>query len=140
MKNFSRFNSIRSKLIKIRSLKTKNPLHFWTQKWVFLYTKNAMYGLLRLTMRWKFNRTTIRSTWRSLSLIQMLWNVFVANTCEERDKKKKMEYKTRQWHEKCFSCCVCKVPIGPLDQVFYSPRTRDLLRWLLWRKLRYTMH
>ena len=25
---------------------------------------------------------------------------------------KKMEYKTRQWHEKCFVCCVCSNPIG----------------------------
>ena len=25
---------------------------------------------------------------------------------------KKMEYKTRQWHEKCFVCCTCKNPIG----------------------------
>merc|ERR1712147_185060 len=25
---------------------------------------------------------------------------------------KKMEYKTRQWHEKCFICCTCKNPIG----------------------------
>ncbi|CAG0917224.1 unnamed protein product [Notodromas monacha] len=37
---------------------------------------------------------------------------------------KKMEYKTRQWHEKCFSCCVCKTPIGtksfiPKDQEIY---------------------
>lgn len=37
---------------------------------------------------------------------------------------KKMEYKTRQWHEKCFSCCVCKNPIGtksfiPKEQEIY---------------------
>ena len=25
---------------------------------------------------------------------------------------KKMEYKTRQWHEKCFVCCTCNNPIG----------------------------
>ena len=25
---------------------------------------------------------------------------------------KKMEYKSRQWHEKCFVCCTCKNPIG----------------------------
>jgi len=25
---------------------------------------------------------------------------------------KKMEYKTRQWHEKCFTCVVCANPIG----------------------------
>lgn len=30
---------------------------------------------------------------------------------------KKMEYKTRQWHEKCFSCCVCKNPIGTKSYV-----------------------
>lgn len=37
---------------------------------------------------------------------------------------KKMEYKTRQWHEKCFSCVVCKSSIGtksfiPRDQEVY---------------------
>jgi len=37
---------------------------------------------------------------------------------------KKMEYKTRQWHEKCFSCVVCKSAIGtksfiPRDQEVY---------------------
>ena len=25
---------------------------------------------------------------------------------------KKMEYKSRQWHEKCFVCCTCNNPIG----------------------------
>ncbi|XP_015120076.1 uncharacterized protein LOC107043216 [Diachasma alloeum] len=37
---------------------------------------------------------------------------------------KKMEYKTRQWHEKCFCCVVCKNPIGlksfiPREQEIY---------------------
>lgn len=46
--------------------------------------------------------------------------------CSEifRAGNKKMEYKARQWHEKCFCCCVCKTPIGtksfiPRDQEIY---------------------
>lgn len=36
---------------------------------------------------------------------------------------KKMEYKTRQWHEKCFSCCVCKTPIGTKS---FIPREQEI--------------
>ncbi|XP_015835489.1 four and a half LIM domains protein 2 isoform X6 [Tribolium castaneum] len=36
---------------------------------------------------------------------------------------KKMEYKTRQWHEKCFCCCVCKVPIGTQS---FIPREQEI--------------
>lgn len=36
---------------------------------------------------------------------------------------KKMEYKTRQWHEKCFSCCVCKNPIGTKS---FIPREQEI--------------
>lgn len=36
---------------------------------------------------------------------------------------KKMEYKTRQWHEKCFCCCVCKTPIGTKS---FIPREQDI--------------
>lgn len=36
---------------------------------------------------------------------------------------KKMEYKTRQWHEKCFSCCVCKNPIGTKS---FIPKEQDI--------------
>lgn len=36
---------------------------------------------------------------------------------------KKMEYKTRQWHEKCFSCHVCKTPIGTKS---FIPREQDI--------------
>lgn len=36
---------------------------------------------------------------------------------------KKMEYKTRQWHEKCFSCCVCKTPIGTRS---FIPREQEI--------------
>lgn len=25
---------------------------------------------------------------------------------------KKMEYKGKQWHDKCFCCALCKTPIG----------------------------
>jgi len=46
--------------------------------------------------------------------------------CSEifRAGNKKMEYKARQWHEKCFCCVVCKTPIGtksfiPRDQEIY---------------------
>lgn len=52
-----------------------------------------------------------------------------------------MEYKTRQWHEKCFSCCVCKNPIGtksfiPKEQVrinkqLHSQKPKLIL--LLWK-------
>ncbi|XP_055685976.1 four and a half LIM domains protein 2 isoform X8 [Lutzomyia longipalpis] len=36
---------------------------------------------------------------------------------------KKMEYKTRQWHEKCFCCCVCKTPIGTKS---FIPREQEI--------------
>ncbi|XP_046438332.1 uncharacterized protein LOC124189880 isoform X1 [Daphnia pulex] len=36
---------------------------------------------------------------------------------------KKMEYKSRQWHEKCFSCFVCKTPIGTKS---FIPREQDI--------------
>nr|XP_018910458.1 PREDICTED: prickle-like protein 3 isoform X2 [Bemisia tabaci] len=36
---------------------------------------------------------------------------------------KKMEYKTRQWHEKCFSCVVCKTPIGTKS---FIPREQEI--------------
>jgi len=36
---------------------------------------------------------------------------------------KKMEYKGRQWHEKCFSCCVCKSTIGTKS---FIPRENDI--------------
>ncbi|XP_037035747.1 leupaxin isoform X5 [Bradysia coprophila] len=45
--------------------------------------------------------------------------------CSEifRAGTKKMEYKTRQWHEKCFSCCVCKTPIGTRS---FIPREQEI--------------
>ncbi len=36
---------------------------------------------------------------------------------------KKMEYKTRQWHEKCFVCNVCKNPIGTRS---FIPKEHDI--------------
>ncbi|XP_072940450.1 protein espinas isoform X3 [Epargyreus clarus] len=36
---------------------------------------------------------------------------------------KKMEYKTRQWHEKCFCCVVCKNPIGTKS---FIPREQEI--------------
>ncbi|KAF2352372.1 Zinc finger LIM-type [Trinorchestia longiramus] len=36
---------------------------------------------------------------------------------------KKMEYKARQWHEKCFCCCVCKTPIGTKS---FIPREQEI--------------
>ncbi|XP_039293873.1 transforming growth factor beta-1-induced transcript 1 protein isoform X2 [Nilaparvata lugens] len=36
---------------------------------------------------------------------------------------KKMEYKTRQWHEQCFCCCVCKSPIGTKS---FIPREQEI--------------
>ncbi|XP_075232744.1 four and a half LIM domains protein limpet isoform X8 [Lycorma delicatula] len=36
---------------------------------------------------------------------------------------KKMEYKTRQWHEQCFACCVCKSPIGTKS---FIPREQEI--------------
>ncbi|XP_008188309.1 prickle planar cell polarity protein 3 isoform X2 [Acyrthosiphon pisum] len=36
---------------------------------------------------------------------------------------KKMEYKTRQWHEKCFSCVVCKSAIGTKS---FIPREQEV--------------
>jgi LIM domain. len=34
-----------------------------------------------------------------------------------------MEYKTRQWHEKCFACVVCKTPIGTKS---FIPREQEI--------------
>jgi len=36
---------------------------------------------------------------------------------------KKMEYKTRQWHEKCFVCCTCHNPIGTKS---FIPKEHDI--------------
>ena len=36
---------------------------------------------------------------------------------------KKMEYKTRQWHEKCFVCCVCNNTIGTKS---FIPKENDI--------------
>merc|ERR1711892_1011591 len=36
---------------------------------------------------------------------------------------KKMEYKTRQWHEKCFTCCTCNNPIGTKS---FIPKEHDI--------------
>ncbi|XP_016999767.1 prickle planar cell polarity protein 3 isoform X4 [Drosophila takahashii] len=36
---------------------------------------------------------------------------------------KKMEYKTRQWHENCFCCCVCKTAIGTKS---FIPREQEI--------------
>lgn len=36
---------------------------------------------------------------------------------------KKMEYKTRQWHEPCFACCVCKSAIGTKS---FIPREQEI--------------
>ena len=33
-----------------------------------------------------------------------------------------MEYKTRQWHEKCFVCCTCTNPIGTKS---FIPKVTD---------------
>lgn len=36
---------------------------------------------------------------------------------------KKMEYKGHQWHEKCFTCSVCRNPIGTKS---FIPRDNDI--------------
>merc|ERR1711885_27582 len=50
---------------------------------------------------------------------------------------KKMEYKTRQWHEKCFVCCTCKNPIGTKS---FIPKEHDILRQVLRGEVRNKMH
>ena len=40
-----------------------------------------------------------------------------------RSGTKKMEYKGKQWHEKCFSCCVCKKPFGTKS---FVPKKNDV--------------
>lgn len=61
------------------------------------------------------------------------FNLQAIQGCERKSNKKlcilifsgtkKMEYKTRQWHEKCFCCCVCKTPIGTKS---FIPREQDI--------------
>ncbi|XP_055685979.1 four and a half LIM domains protein 2 isoform X11 [Lutzomyia longipalpis] len=47
----------------------------------------------------------------------------LGNAREATPGTKKMEYKTRQWHEKCFCCCVCKTPIGTKS---FIPREQEI--------------
>jgi len=53
----------------------------------------------------------------------------VSAQCQYNDTKlippgtKKMEYKSRQWHEKCFACLVCKTAIGTKS---FIPREQDI--------------
>lgn len=37
---------------------------------------------------------------------------------------KKMEYKTRKWHDKCFQCVVCKTQVG--SKPFIIPNETDV--------------
>ena len=37
---------------------------------------------------------------------------------------KKMEYKTRKWHDKCFQCTMCKVAVG--SKPFIIPNDTDV--------------
>ena len=37
---------------------------------------------------------------------------------------KKMEYKTRKWHDKCFQCVVCKSLVG--SKPFIIPNENDV--------------
>jgi len=58
--------------------------------------------------------------WKTNSLFEnklLIWNgcIFTGT--------KKMEYKTRQWHEKCFACCMCKNPIGTRS---FIPREQEI--------------
>ena len=46
------------------------------------------------------------------NFIQISTIFVLIKTFAECEGMKKMEYKTRQWHEKCFVCCTCKNPIG----------------------------
>ena len=43
-------------------------------------------------------------------MMVMMMTVMVTKSAQAGMKK--MEYKSRQWHEKCFVCCTCKKPIG----------------------------
>lgn len=53
---------------------------------------------------------------KSLRSHHFLFRLHVSGT-------KKMEYKTRQWHEKCFCCVVCKNPIGTKS---FIPREQEI--------------
>ena len=57
----------------------------------------------------------------SKQVILML--VFIKSTILIPTGMKKMEYKTRQWHEKCFVCCTCKNPIGTKS---FIPKEHDI--------------
>ncbi|KAI5699281.1 hypothetical protein M8J75_000454 [Diaphorina citri] len=48
---------------------------------------------------------------------------FLGNSKLKTPGTKKMEYKTRQWHEKCFACVVCKTPIGTKS---FIPREQEI--------------
>ncbi|GLG92991.1 Protein prickle [Gryllus bimaculatus] len=57
--------------------------------------------------------------WFNGHRLQICWG----DACEISKRTKKMEYKTRQWHEKCFCCCVCKTPIGTKS---FIPREQEI--------------
>ena len=58
-----------------------------------------------------------------MMMIIMMMIMLKLTTEVFRAGMKKMEYKTRQWHEKCFVCCVCNKTIGTKS---FIPKENDI--------------
>ena len=61
-----------------------------------------------------FPNKIIRIIWRGQFTILSLLKIGM----------KKMEYKTRKWHDKCFQCVVCKTQVG--SKPFIIPNETDV--------------
>lgn len=68
----------------------------------------------------KYKTDMIPSTFCDVSFLFILYNMHILFSFSGT---KKMEYKTRQWHEKCFSCVVCKSAIGTKS---FIPREQEV--------------
>lgn len=65
--------------------------------------------------------TQVTTGSKILGIILNKWSSIVISYSPSGTKK--MEYKTRQWHEKCFCCVVCKNPIGTKS---FIPREQEI--------------
>lgn len=86
---------------------------------VALWLPSESIDAIRLRVQKQYSFKYLSFSWPYNSLRLMVIVVaysFLSGT-------KKMEYKTRQWHEKCFCCVVCKNPIGTKS---FIPREQEI--------------